>query len=172
MPATIANAGVPMILVQWVGMAIALVPIIIVETLILWATIRQRYGRVLAVVALANLVTTVVGVPVAWFLSCITEIFLDAAVNWSNDPAVHAVTHAAWLHPYEDDLGWMIPLAFMVLLGPAFIISVVIEGLIARKMLEELPRRKVWSAVLRANVVSYVLLLAYCVLYMHVHYAT
>jgi len=59
----------------------------------------------------------------------------------------------------------------MVLLVPAFIISVIIEGLVARRMLKELPGRRIWSAVLRANVVSYVLLLGYCVFYMHYRFA-
>ena len=170
MPAIIANAGVPMIFLQWVAMAAALLPIILVETAVLWITIRQRYTRLLAVTAVANLITTVVGVPIAWSLSCISEMFLDLTLGSWGDPAVHAITHAAWLYPYEYDLRWMVPLAFMVLLGPAFVISVLIEGLVARRMLADLPSREIWAAVLRANVASYVLLLGYCVLSMHFQY--
>ena len=41
---------------------------------------------------------------------------------------IYAVTvQAPWLIPYEEDLGWMIPIALVVLAVPAYLLSALIE---------------------------------------------
>jgi len=62
--------------------------------------------------------------------------------------------------PYEDNrnLEWMVPAAGMWLLIPSFFMSWWLELRVAARMLPDAPRAWVNSAVLRANLLTYVLL--------------
>ena len=70
-----------------------------------------------------------------------------------------AVTlQAAWLIPYESELHWMVPVAGMVGLVPAFFISVWMERLVLKRFSfgeMQFPIRGIW----RANMWSYAFLL-------------
>ena len=65
----LANAGIPMIVFQFPAMLLALLPVILIESLIarwcLWSTYPRAYARVYGGVALANVISTVIGVPLA-----------------------------------------------------------------------------------------------------------
>jgi hypothetical protein len=169
MPVLLANAGVPMLFVQWVGMALALLPIVAIEAVAYRVATRRSIGRSLRISVLANLASTLVGVPLAWFASLVMQIALSGIIHHDSfdgrGPSVvhEAVLRAAWLWPLGGHLKWMMRVSFMVLLLPAFIVSVIIEGYVARTQLEDLPGPTLWAVVLRANLLSYVLLLAYCV---------
>ena len=159
----LANAGVPMLFVQMPFMTIALVPIIVVEGLIA----RRRLGLSAAGsfkgVAVANAVSTFIGIPLAWF----AQFGLNLLISGGNshglaNPAaifMSVVVQASWLVPYESELYWMIPTAFLVLLIPAFFVSVLAENLVLRKMWSQLDRRRVSATVWLANTASYAALI-------------
>jgi hypothetical protein len=158
----LANVGVPMIFPQVVLMAFALVPVVLIES----AFVRKPMGipihRVFLDVGLANVCTTILGVPLAWGVMLGLHMLTTGGYALGMDtPAqmLAAVTlQAAWLIPYEDQLFWMIPAAATVLLIPCFLVSVLIERWVLVRRWRNHERRAVFSAVLRANVWSYLFL--------------
>jgi hypothetical protein len=112
----------------------------------------------------ANLLSGLLGVPLAWLALVIAQIAGGATRAWGLDTPMDrlaAVTlQAPWLIPYEDDLYWMVPAASLVLLVPFYLVSVAAEYLVLRYR---------WGAghghlmvgVMAANAASYLLLAGY-----------
>jgi hypothetical protein len=155
-----ADIGVPMAALFLPPMWVAIVPVIVLESLVVYRLAGVPFGRALLALAVANLVSTVVGVPLAWFVLALGEMLCCAGALGLTTPLtrVYAVTlQAPWLIPYESDLGWMIPFA-LVTLGVIFAaLSVVIETPIASRILR-VPVRPMWRRMAWANVASYLLL--------------
>lgn len=63
-----ANVMIPLIGFTWIGMVLALVPVIVVETLILWARVGLTFWHSTGVVTAASLASTLVGIPIACLL--------------------------------------------------------------------------------------------------------
>ena len=107
---TLANAGVPMLLVYAPVLAAAFVPIVVIEsTLVTWLC-DVRVGRAFWTVSVANLVSTVVGVPLTWLALVLIPMLTGGGGAHGVGP--QAVTwQAPWLIPYEEELHWMIPAA-------------------------------------------------------------
>jgi hypothetical protein len=64
--AFLADTGVPMIFVQWPLMLFALVPVIAIETEVVRRQLSLPYGKALIGAVKANILSTLVGVPLAW----------------------------------------------------------------------------------------------------------
>jgi hypothetical protein len=117
------------------------------------------------VAGIANAISTLAGFPILWIALVIVQMVTGGGgVPKLAEPwySVYSVTvQAAWLLPDEKRLYWMIPTAGMVLLIPAFFVTVLIEGLVYRKTFSESPRcGEVTRATWRMHLVSYGLLLA------------
>ena len=158
-----ADVGLPMIFISLPGMLIALVPIIIVETLVLSRRVAlQNHAIVLKAVALSNTVSTLFGVPIAWMILVALQIGTGGARSYGIQSLfgkILAVTwQAPWLIPYESDLDWMVPAASVVLLVPFFAASWFIELRVNRRMLPEVDERTLRRATRDANLLSYLLL--------------
>jgi len=63
-----ANIGVPMIFVTLPMMVVALLPIIIIETVLATPYLKIPFRFLLRLIARANLFSTFVGIPITWFL--------------------------------------------------------------------------------------------------------
>jgi hypothetical protein len=159
----LANIGVPMIFPQFVLMALAFGPVVLVESALIKRPLSLSLSSALKGAAVANLWTTLLGVPLAWFVMLLIGIVSTGGLALGlNSPAkaLAAVTlQAAWLIPYEEHLFWMIPAAATVLLIPCFVISVLLERWVLVRRWKATDPGIVRSAVLRANVWSYLLLL-------------
>ena len=157
-----ANAGVPMIFLVMPAMVISLVPIVIVEALYLAHTMRLTGKAAGKASAIANLVSTLVGIPLTWLGLVAGQLITggDTAHGLGTLPdKLLAVTwQAPWLIPYESELGWMIPAAGLMLLGPFFLVSWWTEYLVARRMLVDIEARLLKKAVRNANLLTYGLL--------------
>jgi hypothetical protein len=155
-----ANIGVPMVALFLPPMWAALVPVVIVESFIVHRVVRASLGRTLGALAAANIASTIVGVPIVWFVLAIGEMLCCGGALGLSTPLtrVYAVTvQAPWLIPYESDLGWMIPAALLTL-GIVFAaLSVLIETPITSRILR-IPSRTMWRRMAWANVSSYLLL--------------
>ncbi len=159
-----ANAGVPMIFLTLPGMALALLPVIFLEMRVLDKCLGLTPRLAFKVSAWANLLTTVVGVPLTWAILTVLEGVTGGGRAYGIDtPAkkLLAVTwQAPWLIPYEADhnLYWMVPAAMMWLLVPTFFMSWWLEYLTAARMLRDADRTRLKSAMFRANLLSYAFL--------------
>lgn len=144
-------------------MGLAFVPVVLLESAIVWKPMGIRFPKALLDVGLANLCTTILGVPLAWGLMFVLELVSTSGGTalGMDSPAkmLAAVTlQAAWLVPYESHLAWMIPAAATVLLIPCFLVSLLIEWWVLVYRWAEKDRSSVFSVVFRANVWSYLLL--------------
>ncbi len=175
----LANMGLPMIVLHWPAMIAALVPVVILESLLVrwWAPtvgIPRTYGGV----ALANVVSTAVGVPIAWGVMFAMEMAAhesqgylwrtpaEADLSWV-ETMVLFVLGSAWLPPSEPHLHWMIPAALAVLLIPSFLASVWLEWWIFALIWKEQPRSKIIALIWRINSVSYAIMMALVLLWLN-----
>lgn len=148
-----------MLVVVWPASWVLLVPIILVEALVAVRIFRIGFGRCFKVSAVANLVSTLVGIPLTWALLVIFELCTGAGyARGLHTPLLRlaAVTmQAPWLIPYEESLQWMVPAAAAFLCIPFFFASVLAEYLVARRFFpaELRPKAKHWAWM--ANLYSY-----------------
>ena len=159
----LANMGVPMLYVQMPWMTIALVPIIVVEALIARRRLGLATSKSFLGTAIANAVSTFVGIPLAWFAQFGLNLLISGGTGHGlgNPSAIFmsVVVQASWLVPYESELYWMVPTAFLVLLIPAYFVSVLAENLVLRKMWSQMDSRRVSATVWLANTASYAALI-------------
>ena len=158
----LANVGLPMIFPQFVLMTSALVPVVLVEALVVRRRLRMHFGLAVRDTALANIVTTLLGVPLAWGAMLALQILTTGGTAWGiATPATKLASvtlQAAWLIPYEEHLHWMVPAASVVLLIPSFFISVLLERWVLRRLWAGRDRASVNQTVWSANLASYALL--------------
>ena len=163
----LADAGVPMLVIELPLMAMALVPVVLIEVAVVRKSVAVPYRTALLDVGLANVGSTLLGVPLAWGVMLAIEIVAALATQGGVQPDASSpvtmlaalVLQVAWLGPYEDHIRWMIPAAATVLLIPSFLVSVPIERWILVRRWRDADKPTVRAAVLWANVWSYALLL-------------
>jgi hypothetical protein len=161
-PATAwANAGLPMIMVIVPGGALTIIPVIAIEAFVLTRRLRIDGWRALGTSAAANFVSTLVGIPVTWLVLALAENTALGQVWFRAMPAwARVVAQSPWLVISGGDpsLPWRVPAALLVLLLPFFLVSWLIEYLVAIEGLDGVPRAVLRPAVLWANVASYAFL--------------
>ncbi len=143
-PPAHANAMIPIIVAGWFGMFLALVPIILIESVVLTRVGAHIWESLLAMSA-ANLGSTLVGIPLAIVLEFVVATYTPL-YDESGDPK------DTW---YRE---WMLPVGGVLLLIPFFLMSWWIEAPIAAWILDDLPTRFVDVAVRDANLLTYGLL--------------
>ena len=163
----LADAGVPMIFVQWPLMFMALLPVIAVEGWILHRRLALPLGRAIKGSTYANLVSTIVGVPIAWAVMLGVEFVLMSGImpfaeryQWNlSSPlwGVLSIFASAWVSPPVQSYSG-IALAAAVLLVPSYFLSVWIERRICQRVFKSLERGTVARTVRAANLWSYGLL--------------
>jgi hypothetical protein len=162
-----ADMGVPMLFVTLPKLVIGLVPVVILETFVLSFRLGKSFASQLGPAAVANLVSTLIGVPITWVLLVTLQVVSGGQSAYGLQTLRQkflAITwQAPWLIPYESDLNWMIPAASLVLLVPFFVASRLIEVPIVVRMGRSDEPRRVRVAVLWANAASYAFL-ALCAL--------
>lgn len=159
----LANAGVPMLFVQMPLLLISLPVIIAVEACLSRRWLTASWYQAWKWTSVANVVSTVIGFPLMWIAMLAIQMTVGggSALKLSEPCfSVYTVTvQAAWLLPFQDRLYWMIPTAGMVLLIPAFFVTVAMErqiykGVFAGNCGPKVVSRATW----RMHLVSYGLL--------------
>jgi len=166
-----ADVGLPTIVLVFPAMLILLIPIIVVEGLLCKKWLGLTTWQAMKANALSNLVSTIIGIPVAWLLMFLVDfaaallLFRTGAFdNWHSPLAkiVFVVLGSAWIGPLEGQGIWFIPAAALILLIPFFFASYWIEYRVIKFMvgkpkhgLPALDYPKVRIAVRNANLVTY-----------------
>ena len=166
-----ADAGIPMIVLTFPSMVGALIPVALIEAFVYAKTLKIEYKRALRPSFFANLLSTLIGIPLAWvLLFCVEILFmlissLGAVTRQVGtlQKILETVLGAAWLGPYEGDLWWMIPTAAAVGLIPAYFVSVYIEFKVTKRYLPAQDPIALKKAVKTGNLITYALLLAACI---------
>lgn len=160
-----ANAGVPMLFLAMPAFLISLVPIIAIETLYISKGLELPLGQSLKTVSISNVVSTIIGIPLTWFLLVVIQMVTGGGSAYGIDSVmgkVLAVTwQAPWLIPYEEGLNWMIPVAGLVLLIPFFFVSWWSEYFVSKKIHKTLPSLSISNKVRNANLITYTFLAAW-----------
>lgn len=156
-----ANAGVPMIAFYLPPAWLLLVPIIWIETSVAVKNYNLPIKKSLFSVSAANVLSTLVGIPIIWVVWASLEgaffggVLGSHSISW----AVLSVTiQAAWLPPYEKHLWWMGPIACLVLSAVFFAVSIVVEYQIVKIFFKDQRKKLLRSWMLRSNIYSYILL--------------
>jgi len=153
-----------MIFLTLPAMLIALIPVFIIEAYIIKGRLLLRMKQSLATSFMSNLVSTVIGMPLAWSVLALIEMLLTGGRAYGLQTFwgkfVSVVVQAPWLIPYEEDFYWIVPSAILVLLVPFFFASWWSEYVLTRWLLrtENLPKDRILNAVLVANLYTYSLL--------------
>ena len=154
-----ANAGIPMIIPAWMGMAVVLVPVIALEFLVLKRVLATSWLRSLWVTTASNLTSTAVGIPLTWGVLMLVQLLYEAlGIRIDYQVPVqrflHFLPRSAWIFGWDEDLNWMVPVSMLILLVGFFFVSWAIELWVIKSMQpqeEPLPLRR---AVMRANLLS------------------
>ena len=161
----LADVGVPMIFLTFPLMIGALIPVIAVEIWIAKPLLGTSYRRTTWIVSVANVASTIIGVPAAWVAMFALE-FLGGEIVFKLTPArstdgpemnaVFLLLGSAWLGP-GSNLYWAVPLAALILLIPTFFASWYIEAFIVDQMVDR-DWPDVRTTTFKANLASYALL--------------
>jgi len=133
-----ANLGIPMIAVQMPLLSGALPAVIFLEALLLRRWYSLDWPAALKPVILANAVSTLLGIPILWFIlmmaqSGLVEPHLSTIRSLMPAAWIEVLFKPAWINFMPAERYWMVPLAFLILLIPAFFMTIVVEGPIYRR---------------------------------------
>ena len=139
-----ADAGIPMLPFAYPVILVFLIPVIAIEAIYLRARLKTEWRPTLTATAKANVVTMLLGYPLAWLLFLgielvfwvtATETGVGDRLQWAPGHEISKMaivaTSAAWIGPVEER--WAIPFAFVVLLIPSFILSGFVESRLLKR---------------------------------------
>jgi len=166
-----ANAGVPMIFISYPLMLCSLLPVIIIETIIFSKITEISYEKSIRSSGISNSVSTLAGFPLAWLFLLFIEIVTTGGrcgpgFDTARNSMITVIVEAAWICPWDEQLYWMIPSAFIISLIVAFLISILIEYLINKKIYKEYDRKVIRRATVYSNIFSYGFLLIISIAYL------
>ena len=165
-----ADVGVPMLAVMWPPAWLLLLAIVPAEGYFARRILSLDWRSALGLSLRANLVSTLVGIPLTWFVLLLVEfgtgyaVYLlkvdEASVPSAVQRAVAITVLAPWLGPGDGLSAWIVTAAAAYLCIPFFFASVLIENRVALRRLGplETPRVRKWSWY--ANGFSYSIIFA------------
>ena len=164
----LATGGPRMLLRLGFFMFLALLPTILIETVVFRLWIRTSWKQTMPRIAIGNVVSAIVGVPASWVImmgaECVVFLVCYCPVYAASDTALEGVAttivSAAALGPSLVQLGWPIPMALAVLLIPCYFISVWIEYLVVKRVWKAIDQRLLWSGIRLAKGVTYGIMIA------------
>ena len=170
-----ADTGIPLIAVSYPIMLDLLIGVIAIETLWITLTLHTPWGKTLAGTSIVNVLTTLLGYPLVWFMYLLLSMAVTSGTLHLDQVPWHSVAKIsnnltgyvdgifslpAWLGGWGPDLRWPAVAGFALLLIPCFFVSGKVEALfLSRKWWFPEDVRRTKSAVWRANVASYLFLL-------------
>lgn len=161
-----ADAGIPLIFVTIPLMLIALVPVIIIEGIVLKKMLGVTYNAAMSGSFGANLVSFIFGLPLSWiitsFVGPIVSALAGPTPNFSSVGGVILLLFST-LGGFASGgdryiMYWFAPIAIIVSLIPAFLVSVGLEFVSLKSYFKTIDPRTVRSATVMANAISYLLL--------------
>ena len=168
-----ADVGLPIIIVEWPFVILALGPVILVEAAVYRKRLGIPYGKALYPAGIANLVSTFIGYPLAWILRLIGQLVVVLLLSLAMqvlgvpetalggkvvDSLLMVGTGSAWMGPGAEDALWMLPAASLVGLVPAYFVSVYSEAWVLRRMMKGEEKTTTRALSYRANLASYAFL--------------
>ena len=167
----LADAGIPMIGLQFPAMVALLIPVVLLEAVVVNKHLRIGFVKAVCGVFPANLVSTLLGFPIAWGLMLGIEfvsgyLLLGAyhvfpSIQRITESPIFQLASLPFFSAWVGNNPVMVPVAAVVLLIPSFFISIWIERKICTRIWVSEPAinlSSVQRAVRQANIVSYLFL--------------
>lgn len=165
----LANAGLPMLLVVWPLSICAILPVIALESWVINRTLNVGWRTAIIQMTKANVLSTLVGIPLAW----IASVALDYSLSYfvvevigspfypprSLGDLGRTILSAPWLGGFSTGGHWRIPVATIALLVPCFFASFWSEAWYVARILSPTAPKEARRAVWNANLLSYIMLL-------------
>jgi hypothetical protein len=156
-----ADVGLPMLAYYLPPAWLLLAPVIGVEALVaIW---RFAVPARLAIrgATIANVLSTLIGVPLAWSLAAALELRLFAPWWNTRDPScvLLATVQALWILPPIRACAWVFPVAAVLATTLFYAMSVGIEGFILAWVAPAVSARSRWGWSVWGNAASYSLLI-------------
>lgn len=147
----LTNVGIPMIAFAWSGMIYLIIPVILIEYAVsCWLLRRDSVFERLASLTLANVVTTLFGWGLVWFLLHVCVVswpFRSADVSQPIHAFLAILSNSIWIPPYSSyetaGIGWLLTLGMAILLIPFFFTSVFLERWILYLCMPQTPRSEI-----------------------------
>jgi len=158
-----------MIGAYWPPAWLAFIPVVAIEAWWARRILGNGWGKAIASTFVANTVSTLIGIPLIWFIWATIQLrFFGTAIGLDNPfQGVYAVTvQAAWLIPYNRDLWWMLPAAAVSMTAVFCIASIAIEWLIMKLLQRDADRSSLRQWAWKANLSSYLLILAFVIVFL------
>jgi hypothetical protein len=139
-----------------------LLPVIGIEALVGTRWFHAPPRLALSAQAVANGVTTLAGIPLAWAIVAGLE-FGFVAPHWSvrdGSCALQATVQALWILPPVRRCSWVFPVALVLSWTFFFGLSVVFERAIVGRFFRGMPSLSLWQWAVFGNLTSYMVLVA------------
>lgn len=160
----LANAGLPMLMVVGPVLIVGFVPVWLLESAWLGRTLGGGFRRAIAPVLGANLLSTIVGIPLTWVALVVLQM-MTQDIRRGDVGLTDVFLESAWLPPprgpSEGGIPQLVPIAALFLCVPFYFASALIEGGVLRGTWRDITRRRFWSGVFRANAASYGLIVGF-----------
>lgn len=159
-----ANAGVPMLALVWPAQWIGLLPIVLIEAAIFQFAGNVPWRQSVWPIAKANLLSTLVGIPLAWLALLVVQFTVSGAVisavpaDISGSAMIRYLLFpllAAWAPAGSS---WEIYVAFLILAIPFCAVSIQVEGRYLKSKFLRHDRKCLFAITRTANMVTYLLL--------------
>jgi hypothetical protein len=165
-----AEPGIAMLPEAYPVMLLLFVPAVLLQVAYLWKRIHPQFRVVLRRLLSANALALLIGFPLAWLVVLILQVTAELFVTGTGassyppfpiDSAPIAATAmtAAWLFPGARAYGWMLPLAFIILLLVAWPIAWYAEWFWLRGRSWPIERADLLRLLRRSNWMCFALLL-------------
>lgn len=163
-----ANVGIPMIALAWPAYWITYLPVVVIEGAIVRRLLSVGWRDALKHLAIANLISTLIGIPIVWLLLLGVEIALGTTVlsgELTHPVAVFAMTivGAPWMPPVESR--WPIYWAFVILAVSFCGASIFVEYRYLRGKFPKVEYADALLAVCIGNVTSYLVVCMFALLF-------
>ena len=156
---TLADDTVPMLFWHMLAIFAALVPIVLIEAYSAKKILGLTVGQALGPISASNFTSMLVGFPILWTVwlsvqQLVGGNYVHGLSTWWRK--LYAVTvQAPWLMHGGRDLYWMVPAAAIVMLVPAFFLSVWIERLVLQWFWNTEYKARLLKFSFKAHVPSY-----------------
>jgi hypothetical protein len=105
-PLSYADAGIPMLIVEYPFMVFALIPVILIESYSMKKILGEiSIGRSIKVCAASNIVSTIIGVPCTWIILLLIELGTTGGKTYFTGTVLDDVINVTLDAPWTPD-GW------------------------------------------------------------------
>lgn len=156
---SLADSSVPMLFWHMLAIFAALVPIVLIEAYSAKRILGLTIGQAIGPISASNFTSMLVAFPMLWVVWLSAQQLVGGDTVHSLNTwwkQLYAVTvQAPWIMHSGRDLYWMVPAAAIVMLVPAFFLSVWVEKVVLQWFWKNEDKRRLTKFSFMAHVPSY-----------------